>query len=196
MPYPPGGVCATGISSARHRGSLDTGATLPLVRSPIRLSRVRDDRGCLGGFALARGGHRRPRVLGPTRRGARRVFRATAPRRPDLAPPAARGRPRHARRGPSLLGDRPLRGHPPHLPRPAELLLGPRHPVRRRPARDPRGIAVVPGHGRPAPHQVAGSRVGRLHAAPGGADRGRHPGQRASASSRRLRRPVAATSSS
>ena len=107
------------------------------------------------------------------------LLRAAATRRADLAARAARGHPRPARRGTSVLGDRPSRGHPPHLARPAVVLLGRGDPVRRRPAGAAGGFAVVPRDGRTAPHEATGSRVGRLHAAPGGPHRGGHPRQRA-----------------
>ena len=78
-----------------------------------------------------------------------------------------------------LLGDRALRGHAPDLARPRDVLLGPGRAVRRRAAGVPRGVAVVPGDGRAAAHEAARPRLLRLHAAPGGAHRGRDPDQRA-----------------
>ena len=73
-----------------------------------------------------------------------------------------------------LLGDRPLRGHPRgSRATPETFCSGEGVAVRRRAARDARGLAVVPGHGRAAPHEAARPRLRRLHAAPGRAHRGR-----------------------
>ena len=82
------------------------------------------------------------------------------------------------------------------LAQPGDVLLQRGRAVRRRPAGDAGGLAVVPGDGRAAPHQAAQARLLGVHA------RGRWPGSRTrsppapSGSWPRPRPPAAATSSS